>query len=97
MNEVLDRVRLIIAVEGSRRISQENMEFLFEKYDLPEEERQQVLEECKKMGVTLFRESAQVTVKPEETKEEAAEDAPSKKTETAQPKKKKGFFSRLFG
>ena len=90
VEEVLQRIDLIVMVGGSRRISNENLTFLFDKYELSEEEREEVIASCKEKRITIFDEtpaSARVTVKKEE-------EAPVKE-ETPAPKK--GLFGKLFG
>lgn len=82
MNEVMERVELIVSVQGSRRISSESLQFLYDKYELPEEERQAVLAFCRERGIAVFDE-----LTPEEK-------APAPK---AAPAPKKSFFARLLG
>lgn len=89
LEEVLSRIELIIACEGSRKISQENLEFLFDKYQLSEEERETVLGSCKEKRIAIFRESTDAD--KAKVIEEAQQVKGEKKPE------KKGFFSRLFG
>lgn len=84
MNEVIERIDLIVSVQGSRRISLENLIFLFDKYELKEEERQQVMEHCRQEHITVYEEL------PASEREPKAE-------KPAELPKKKSFFSRLFG
>ncbi len=96
INEVLSRVDLIISVEGSRRISRENLQFLFDKYELSEEDREKVLDTCKEKGILIFQESNEPTKSyADEIETETSENAGSEKEE-GQEKKKQGFFARLF-
>lgn len=92
MNEVINRIDLIIAVAGSRRISRENLQFLFDKYELSEEEREKVLKHCEEKQIALFDESSVSSEQPEEQ----TEDSSDPKQEPEQPEGK-GFFAKLFG
>ncbi len=94
LEEVLSRIDLIIAVEGRRRISRENLTFLFNKYELSEEERSQVLQCCRDRQIELFDESTAV---PAAGSEEQQEQENSVRKLEAEPAGKKGFFARLFG
>lgn len=85
MNEVIERVDLIVSVQGSRRISLENLQFLFNKYDLSETDREAVLEHCRTAGITVFEE-----LTPEERE-------PKTSPTPEVPAPKKSLFARLFG
>lgn len=89
LEEVLSRIELIIACEGSRKISQENLEFLFEKYQLSEEDREKALKSCEEKRIAIFRESTDAD--KAKVIEEAPQESEEKKPE------KKGLFARLFG
>ncbi|MDO4617193.1 MAG: hypothetical protein Q4B03_07025 [Lachnospiraceae bacterium] len=104
LEEVLSRVDLIIAVEGSRRISSENLQFLFDKYELSQEDRETVLKSCKAKGIVIFQES---TASNRQTQESSTTDRQTQESSTTDRKKqetqeseaeqeRKGFFARLF-
>lgn len=99
LEEVISRVNLIIAVEGSRKISKENLEFMFAKYQLSDEDKEAVLAYCKDNRIAVFQESsaplnmAGTNAEEAETAEEATQMDTSA---SAQPAKKGGFFARLF-
>ncbi|MCQ2510236.1 MAG: hypothetical protein MJ116_07195 [Lachnospiraceae bacterium] len=105
LNEVLSRIDLIVSCQGSRKISRENLEFMFEKYELSQEDREKVLESCKEKHIVVFRESKDSdlpvrTVDRGEAKENSAEQqAASGSDDSANAEKpaKKGFFKKLFG
>lgn len=105
LKEVISRVNLIIAVEGSRKISRENLEFMFAKYQLSEEDKEAVLTYCKENRITVFQESSvpintRPNVQESREDEESAKTGPATKAKSdsnAQPAKKGGFFARLFG
>ena len=95
VQEVIDRVELVISVQGGRRISMENLEFMFEKYELTDEQRQQVLDYCEKRQIKVYRESSipadfSASRNKVEKSDEKVQEAPVKK-------EKKSFFGRLFG
>lgn len=100
LNEVLSRIDLIVSCQGSRKISRENLEFMFEKYELSQEDREKVLESCKEKHIVVFRESKDSdlpvrTVDRGEAKEHAA--SGSDDSANAEKPAKKGFFKKLFG
>lgn len=102
LNEVLSRIDLIISCQGSRKISRENLEFLFEKYELSQEDREKVLESCKEKQIVIFRESKDSdlpvkTVSRGESSENSTQQPASDDTANAEKPVKKGFFRKLFG
>lgn len=101
LSEVLSRVDLIIAVEGSRKISKENLDFLFEKYELSQEDREKVNQYCRDKGILIFSESSAPKLESPAVKKESSADSEGiseklSKGEEQEPKKK-GFFAKLFG
>lgn len=91
LQEVLSRIDLIISVQGSRKISKENLEFMFEKYELSDEECEQVFNYCREKRIDIFEDS----LIPGNNVEE--ETQVEKQEEKAPEPKKKGFLARLFG
>lgn len=93
LEEVLSRVNLIISVEGSRRISRENLDFMFEKYQLSKEDQEKVLTYCQEQRIQIFQDS----LIPAKSAENETPVEPVEKKEAPVKKEKKGFFARLFG
>jgi len=92
VKEVKERVELIVSVQGSRRISQQNLDFLYEKYELDPEARQQVQDFCAERGITIFDEEGAGALGDSVAAVEAAEVNAAKPAPT-----KKGLLARLFG
>jgi len=84
IDEVKQRIEIIISVQGTRELSQENLVFLFDKYTLSPEERDELLQYCRERQIRLYSE-----LDSDETVPAAPEEA--------ERTQKRGFFARLFG